>query len=108
MNLLRYVEERIRGWLPKEPSIPSNQGTRLVEIIEKDRQRKIFKISSVANAIMVGTFLGLHFLVDPFNRNIELTVISWIIFILTLVSVDLLIYRYFKVQTNSQREDLKS
>jgi hypothetical protein len=102
------VEERIRGWLPKEPSIPSNQGTKLVEIIEKDRQRKTFKISSAANAIMLGTFLGLHFLVDPFNSNVELTIISWIIFILTLVSVNLLIYRYFKVQTNSQKEDLKS
>jgi hypothetical protein len=25
MNLLRYVEERVRGWLPKEPTLPCPQ-----------------------------------------------------------------------------------
>jgi hypothetical protein len=25
MNLLRYLENRIRGWLPKEPTIPRPQ-----------------------------------------------------------------------------------
>lgn len=107
MNLRRYVENLIRGWLPKEPSILSNQGTKLVEIIEKDRQRKAFKISNVANAIMLGTFLGLHFLIDPFNRNPELTVISWIIFSIAVVSISFLFYRYSKKKTNNHMETLK-
>ena len=108
MNPIRCLENRIRGWLPKEPSVPSNQRTKMVEIVEKDKQRKIFKINIVANAIMLGTFLGLHLLIDPNNKNIELTVISWIIFILSLISVNFLLYRYFKRKTNNQMEDLKS
>jgi hypothetical protein len=97
----------IRGWLPKKPSIPSNQRTKMAEINQKDMQRKIFKISIVANAIMLGTFLGLHSLIDPFNKNIEYAVISWIIFVLTLVSVDFSLYRYSKRKTNNQVETLQ-
>lgn len=107
MNPIRYLENRIRGWLPREPSIPSNQRTKMVEIIEKDRQRKIFKISIAANAIILSTFLGLHLLIDPNNKNIELTVISWIIFILALISVNFLLYKYSKKKTNNQMEKLQ-
>ena len=107
MNPLRYLEDRIRGWLPKEPSTSSNQRTKMVEITEKGRQRKIFKISSLANVIMLGTFLGLHSLVDPFNRNVEYIVISWIIFILSIISVNFLLYKYSKKKTNNQMETLK-
>jgi hypothetical protein len=105
MNPLRYLENRIRGWLPKEHSIPSNQRTKMAKT---DMQRKIFKISSAANVIMLGTFLGLHSLIDPYNKNVEYMVISWIIFILSIVSVNLLLYRYSKRKTNNQREGLKS
>jgi hypothetical protein len=107
MNLKKYLENRIRGWLPKEPCIPSNQRNKMVEIIEKDRQRKIFTIRSAANAIMVGTFLGLHLLIDPNNKNIELTAISWIIFTLSLISVNFLLSRYSKKKTNNQIKELK-
>jgi hypothetical protein len=107
MNPLRYLENRIRGWLPKEPSLPNNQKAKMAEISQKDAQRKIFNVRSVANAIMVGTFLGLHFLIDPFNRNIELTVISWTIFIISLISVNLLLYRYSKTKANNQMEQLE-
>jgi hypothetical protein len=100
----KYVENRIRGWLPKEHSIPSNQRTKMAKT---DMQRKIFKISSVANAIMLGTFLGLHVLIDPFNKNVEYMVISWIIFILSLISVNFLLYRYSKTKANNQMEQLQ-
>jgi hypothetical protein len=107
MNLKKYLENRIRGWLPKEPSVLGNQGAKMLEISEEDRQRKFFKISSVANAIMVGTFLGLHFLIDPFNENIELAVISWTIFIFSLISVNFLLYRYSKKRTNNQTKKVQ-
>jgi uncharacterized membrane-anchored protein len=107
MNPLRYLENRIRGWLPKEPSpIPSNQRTKMVEISEENRRRSIWKIST-ANAIILGTFLGLHFLIDPFNENVELTVISWIIFGLAVVSIDFWLYRYFNRKTSKQLEKLR-
>jgi len=105
MDPIRYLEKQIRGWLPKETSILSNQRTKMAKT---DMQRKIFKISSVANAIMLGTFLGLRLLIDPNNKNVEYIVISWIFFILSLISVNFLLYRYFKRKTNNQMEDLKS
>jgi uncharacterized membrane protein len=105
MNPLRYLENRIRGWLPKEPVIPRNQ-TKIVEISEEDRRKNQWKIS-VANAIMVGTFLGLRSLIDPFNENIEYAVTSWIIFILSVISVNFLLYRYFNRKTTSQLEKLR-
>jgi len=105
MDPIRYLEKQIRGWLPKETSIPSNQRTKMAKT---DMQRKIFKISSVANAIMIGTFLGLRLLIDPNNKNVEYIVISWIFFILSLISVNFLLYRYSKKKTTNQMEDLKS
>jgi hypothetical protein len=104
MNPLRYLENRIRGWLPKETSIPSNQRTKMAKT---GMQRKIFRISVVADAIMLGTFLGLHSLIDPFNKNVEYIVMSWITFILALISVNFLLYRYSKKKTNNQTETLK-
>jgi len=95
-----------RGWLPRELSVSSDQGTIMVEISEEDRQRKIFQIMRVASAIMVGTFLGLHHLINPFNENIELTAISWTIFIFSLISVNFLLYKYSK-KTNSQMAKLQ-
>ncbi len=96
----------IRGWLPREPSVPSDQGTKMVEISEEDRQRKIFQIARVASAVMVGAFLGLDHVINPFNENVELTAISWTIFILSAISVNFLLYRYSK-KTNSQLEKLR-
>ena len=100
----KYVENRIRGWLPKETSIPSNQRTKMAKT---DMQRKIFRISVVADAIMLNIFFVTHLLIDPSNRNIGFIVISWIIFILSLISVNFLLYRYSKTKANNQMEQLQ-
>jgi Flp pilus assembly protein TadB len=105
MNPIRYLENRIRGWLPKEQSIPINRRTKMVGISEKDRERKAFKISIVANAIILNIFLLAHLLIDPFNMDIEYAVISWIIFVLSLVSFNFLLYRYSKRKPSSQMEN---
>jgi hypothetical protein len=107
MNLLRYLEKRIRGWLPEESSVASNRRTKMVGISEKERERKFFKVSMVANAIIMSTFLGLRSLIDPFNKNIEYAVISWVVFILSLVSVNFLLYRYSKRKTSNQMENAR-
>jgi hypothetical protein len=106
MNQKRSPKNRIRGWLPKEPLVLGNQGSKLVEMSEEDRRRSIWKIST-ANAIVLGTFLSLDFLIDPFNENVELVVISWIIFSLAVVSIDFWLYRYFNRKIISQLEKLR-
>jgi hypothetical protein len=68
----------------------------MAEINPNNSQRKLFKISLVANAIILNIFLLAHLLIDPFNSNIEYAVTSWTIFILSLVSVNFLLYKYFK------------
>ena len=106
MNLKKYLENRIRGWLPKEPSIPSNRQLKIGRISE-DKERKLHKVSMVANVIILNIFLLAHLLIDPFNSNIEYAVSSWTIFILSLISVNFLLYRYFNRKTSSQLEKLK-
>lgn len=105
MGVKKNLEKQIRGWLPKEPGIPRNQ-TKFVEINEEDRRRNQWKISA-ANAIMTGTFLGLRSLIDPFNENIEYAVTSWTIFILSVISVNFLLYIYLNRKTSSQLEKLR-
>ncbi len=107
MNPKKYLENRIRGWLPKEPSLPRNREAKVVEISEVDRQRKFFKISLVSDAIIMNIFMGTNFLIDPNHKNINLTISSWIVFVLSLISVNFLLYRHSKKQANNQREDLK-
>lgn len=36
MNLKKYLENRIKGWLPKEPTLPSHQ--RMVKEARKSRR----------------------------------------------------------------------
>jgi hypothetical protein len=97
----------IRGWLPKEPALPRNQRAKMAEINPKDSERKIFKISLVADAIIFNIFMLSHLLIDPFNRNVEYAAISWTIFILSLISVNFFLYRYFYKKTSSQSERLR-
>ena len=104
MNLKKYMENRVRGWLPKEPSLPSPQKLKVAEMKIRDMtewERKNFKISSIANAIIMSIFLGTHLLIDPYNRSIEVVVISWSVFVPSLILVNFLLYRYSKKQTQT-------
>ena len=39
MNVKKSLESRIRGWLPKEPSFPNPQKTKMVEVNQKTKKR---------------------------------------------------------------------
>jgi hypothetical protein len=101
MKTKKSMMDKIQGWLPKEPSFPIPKKIKLAEMKIRLRpmmewERKAFKITSKANAIMVGAFLGTHFLIDPYNRSSEVAIISWSIFVPSLILVNLLLYRFFK------------
>jgi hypothetical protein len=107
MNPIRHLQNRIRGWLPKEPAMSSNRRPKMVGISEKERERKTFKITMAANAIILNIFLLSHLLIDPFNTNIGFAVISWTTFILSLIWVNFLLYRQFYKKTSNQLEKLR-
>lgn len=100
MNPKRYLENHIRGWLPKEPSLPCNQRAKIVELSKEEIQKKNFKNTSIANLFIFVIFQTLHVLIDPYNRNVEYMVIHWIFFVLSLVSVNLLLYRHYTKKTS--------
>jgi hypothetical protein len=105
VNPIRYLEKRIRGWLPKEPSLaPRNQTTKN-EVNEAARRNQL-KIS-IVDGIMAGTFAALHSSIAPRNENFECTVIPWAFFIFSLISVNALLYKYFNRKTSSQLEQLR-
>ena len=74
----------------------------MAEANEEDRRNGL-KLS-IANGVMTGTFLALSFSINPHNRDIGLTVVSWIIFALAVASVDFLLYRHFHSKPNKQKE----
>lgn len=104
----RKYFSQIRGWLPKEPSLLSPKKIKLTEMKIRpmtEWERKAFKITSIANAIMVGAFSGTHFLIDPHNRSIDVDIVSWSIFVSSLILVNFLVYRYFKKKAKPHKKD---
>jgi hypothetical protein len=107
MNMKKALENRVRGWLPKEPSLSSSQKTKVAEMKIRgmtEWERKSFKISSITNAIMLIIFLGTHLLIDPYNRSIEVSIISWSIFVPSVTLVNLFLYRHYKKQKHPDVE----
>lgn len=99
MKTKKSMLDKIQGWLPKEPSFQVPKKIKLAEMKIRpitEWERKAFKITSKANAIMVGAFLGTHLLIDPYNRSIDVAIVSWSIFVPSLILVNFLVYRYFK------------
>jgi hypothetical protein len=97
----------IRGWLPQAPSLPDNQKSKAVSVsqtTEGGLQKNFFKISLVADAVIMNLFLLAHLLVDPFNQNLGYAAVSWSIFLGALISANFLLYRYSKRKTNRQME----
>ncbi|XES77134.1 MAG: hypothetical protein ACBZ72_13310 [Candidatus Bathyarchaeia archaeon] len=106
MSLLKSLQNRIQGWLPKAPSLCDGQESKTVmkgqkTATESDAQRKIFKRSTVANAVIVNLFLLAHLLIDPHNKNMEYAAGSWSVFLVSLSSVNFLLYRYPKRNQNT-------
>jgi hypothetical protein len=70
MNAKNLLQNRLRGWLPKEATLPS----KTVEAQRKEAtnwQGEASQTAAVANAVMVGSFLGLHLLADSYTRSAE-------------------------------------
>ncbi len=97
MKVKRFIESRIRGWFPHEPSLISNPQSRTARISEKDFQRKYFKYFFIADAVVLQAFLGVNFvLVNPAYRDGFYSAVWWLGFTLTLISVNLLLYLRYK------------
>jgi hypothetical protein len=88
----------MRGWLPKEPSLQVNKTIIATNKGKTEIDDKAIKALGIANAVMIGSFLGTYDLIDPFNKSIELTILSWSIFVPTVILANILIYRHFKKQ----------
>ncbi|XES77136.1 MAG: hypothetical protein ACBZ72_13320 [Candidatus Bathyarchaeia archaeon] len=100
MNALKALENRLRGWLPKEPCLPSPQ-RKAAEPTRKEMpswERRAFKITMVADGAMLGTFLAAHWTADAYTRSSEVSAVFWAIFIPSLFFVNLVVYWHFKKQ----------
>ncbi|XES77128.1 MAG: hypothetical protein ACBZ72_13280 [Candidatus Bathyarchaeia archaeon] len=65
-----------------------------------EKEIKAVQLTAVVNAVMVGTFLGAHWLVDRYTRSSEVSAVFWAVFIPTVVLVNFLLYRHFKAKEN--------
>jgi hypothetical protein len=68
-------------------------------VTQADRDRKLFKVSMVLNVVIMNIFFLLNFLTNFGNRNIELTAIYYVVFAVSLILANFLVYQYFKKQT---------
>ena len=108
MNVKNGLLNRLRGWFPHEPSLISNPQSRTARISEKDFQRKYFKYFIIADAVVLQAFLGVNFvLVNPAYRDGFYSVVWWLGFTLTLVSVNLLLYLRYKAANEKRLYGVK-
>jgi hypothetical protein len=102
MNVKKRFQLRIRGWFPQEPALKVAKKTNVANgSCKAELDRKAFNRAAVANALMVGGFSGTHALIDPYSKSIEVTVLSWGLFVSLLILVNVWIYRHYKKQTIS-------
>jgi hypothetical protein len=65
-------------------------------VAKNDKQRKTFIISLVLNVIIMSAFLTLNNLTNPYNSDIQVTVIYFMVFSVTIIIANFLLYRYSK------------
>lgn len=65
---------------------------------QTDRGRKFFKISTMLNVAIMNIFFTLNFLTNPGNKDIELTIIYYVVFAASLILANFLVYQHFKKQ----------
>ncbi|MCW4000199.1 MAG: hypothetical protein NWE93_08160 [Candidatus Bathyarchaeota archaeon] len=97
MNAKRSLLMRIRGWFPQEPNYKHLASPASLPKTKAEPDKKAFKVAQIANGIMVAVFLGTDLLfIRPAYDSLTVSVLQWSIFIATLVSVNVLIYRNYK------------
>jgi hypothetical protein len=106
MNPKRALKNFLRGWLPKELSLPCSPA-KAAEMKRREMagwERKAFKITMIADGGMLATFLAAHWLVDSYTRSAEVSAVFWAVFVPTVILVNLLMYRHFKKRAHGGRE----
>lgn len=102
MSIKKYFKKRIRGWFPQEPLLTFNSKKQKSNN-ENELSKKYFRYALIADAVVLQAFLGVNFvLVNPAYRDSFYFVVWWLGFILTLISVNLLLYLRFRWNTNQQ------
>jgi hypothetical protein len=71
---------------------------------DEERKRLVFTIFLLADALVVSNFLAFHVLSDPNRLTLNVTIISWVIFVAVLIAVNTwLYYVYLKKPKNQAR-----
>lgn len=97
MNVRNSLRSHIRGWFPQEPTLNAHFTIKTPPLTRAEFNRKIFKASLIANAVMLNVFLGTNFLlIHPRYSSIEVSIIQWSIYIPAVLAVNALIYRHYK------------
>jgi hypothetical protein len=66
-------------------------------MLDDERKRLVNRILTLANLLILSNFLMFRFASDPNRWTFDLTVISWTIFVVALVSVNAWLYfSYYK------------
>ena len=100
MNAIKSIENRIRGWFPKEPSVPSSKIA-----------AKVFNPPKAVRIGIMVTILALMVIVTamffvPFMA--EVRVIIWVIRVLMLTGIVAVLVVYYKRHGRIGREDSAS
>jgi hypothetical protein len=97
MNILRYLKNRIRGWLPKEPNLPSNK-VKMVEAnkVSKPRWSPWFRNLMIANLLGAATVAAVFAATKGY---------SLVVFFATFtgMALGLMIFAILRGKTISQR-----
>jgi len=71
---------------------------------DKERQRLVSTIFLLADALVLSNFTAFHVLSDPNRLTLNVTIISWVIFVAVLIAVNIwLYYVYLKKPQNQAR-----
>lgn len=101
MNVKKDLILRIRGWFPQEPFQTKDRIINSKPQTKTESNKMGFKVAQIANAIIIIVFLATNFLfVQPFYRNIEVSILQWSIFIIVLIVANILIYLHYKKRSN--------
>ena len=99
----KSLENRVRGWLPKEPLLKGHSATAPVNpevkaVLEQKLSKKLIKAISITNPIIGAVFLASR--PSTFSRwNLETAVLTFAELALVLLVTNVLIYLYLKHQT---------
>jgi hypothetical protein len=106
MTLKNEIQSWIRGWFPHEPSLKIIQKTdRTLTNAEKRMTEQ--KYIALCNAGVLAVFLGVHFLIDPFNKSVTVSIGFWITFLPTVILVNYLLYRRSRKKANLAGANLR-